>query len=166
MGHRQSKLNDPPDDKSEGAAAAPTVRQPCAKPGVLVVDDEHMVRIMVQLALERNGFDVWLARNGRDAIDLYRRHTEAIAVVLLDVRMPGLDGVQTLEVLRELNPELLACFMSGETGAYEPEELLRRGAAYVIAKPFRLDDLANILQRMTHGMSAELLPSRAATRPW
>ena len=80
-----------------------------------------MVRIMVQLGLERNGFDVWLARSGREAIDLYRRHMEDIAVMVLDVRMPGLDGLQTLEVLRELNPEVLACFMSSDTSAYEPE---------------------------------------------
>src|SRR5271167_4932203 len=124
MQQLQSKLSHPPDAKSQATAAEPTVRQPSAKPIVLVVDDEHMVRIMVQLGLERNGFDVWLARNGREAIDLYRRHAEAIAVVLLDFRMPGLDGPQTLEALRELNPEVLACFMSGEIGLYEPEELL------------------------------------------
>ena len=159
MQQPQSKLSDPPDEKSQAAAAEPTVRQPSEKPGVLVVDDEHMVRIMVQLGLERNGFDVWLARNGREAIDLYRRHTEEIAVVLLDVRMPGLDGPQTLEVLRELNPEVLACFMNGDTGAYEPEDLLQRGAAHVITKPFRLDDLANILRLMAHRVSADLLPS-------
>jgi CheY-like chemotaxis protein len=154
-----SKLRDPPDERSQAAAAEPTVRQPCAKPGVLVVDDEHMVRIMVQLGLERNGFDVWLARNGREAIDLYRRHTEEIAVVLLDVRMPGLDGLQTLEVLRELNPEVLACFMNGDTGVYELDELVQRGAAQVIVKPFLLDDLANILRLMAQGVPAGPLPS-------
>jgi len=132
-------------------------RQPCEKPGVLVVDEDHLVRIMVQLGLERNGFDVWLARNGRDAIDLYRRHTEEITVVLLDVRMPGLNGVQTLKALRELNPELPACFMIGDTDPYKPAELLQRGAAYVIAKPFLLDNLANIIRLITHGVSAELL---------
>jgi CheY-like chemotaxis protein len=154
-----SKLSDPPDGKSQAGAAKPTVRQPCEKPGVLVVDEDHLVRVMVQLALERNGFDVWLARSGREAIDLYRRHTEEIAVVLLDVRMPGLDGLQTLEVLRELNSEVQACFMSDDTGTYEPEELLQRGAAYVIAKPFLLVDLANILRLMAQGVPADLLPS-------
>ena len=118
-----------------------------------------MVRIMVQLGLERNGFDVWLARSGREAIDLYRRHMEDIAVMVLDVRMPGLDGLQTLEVLREQNPEVLACFMSSDTSAYEPEELLQRGAAYVIAKPFCLDDLANILRLMAGGVSVDFLAS-------
>jgi CheY-like chemotaxis protein len=161
MRQRQGKLSDPPNEKSHAVAAAPTVRQPCTKPGVLVVDDEHMVRIVVQLGLERNGFDVWLARSGWDAIDLYRRHSEEIAVVLLDVRMPGLDGPHTLDVLRELNPEVTACFMSDDTGTYEPEELLRRGASYVIAKPFRLDDLANILRLMAHGVPDDLLSSES-----
>ena len=159
MRQPQRKLGDPPDEKSQAAAAEPTVRQPSAKSIVLVVDDEHMVRIMVQMGLERNGFDVWLARNGREAIDLYRTHMEKIAVVLLAAEMPDLDGPQTLEVLRELNPEVLTCFMNGDTGTYEPEDLLHCGAANVITKPFRLDDLANILRRMAHGVSADFLPS-------
>ncbi len=150
MRQLQREPSELPDGTSLAATAKPTVRQHREKPSVLVVDDEHMVRIMVQLGLERNGFEVWLARSGREAIDLYRRHTEEIAVVLLDVRMPDLDGPQTLEALRELNPRVLACFMSGDTGADGPEWLLEPGAAYVIGKPFHLDDLANILRLMAH----------------
>jgi CheY-like chemotaxis protein len=123
-----------------------------------VVDDEHLVRIMVQLGLERNGFDVWLASDGREAIRLYRKHRGRIAVVLLDVCMPGLDGPRTLDALRELNPEVPACFMSGNTGAYDPEELRRRGAASVIAKPFRLDQLASVLWLLVRGEPADRLP--------
>ena len=154
-----SKLGDPTEEKSPAVAAEPTVRQPSEKPGVLVVDDEHIVRIMVQLGLERNGFDVWLARSGQEAIDLYRRHQKEITVVLLDVRMSGLDGLQTLEILRELNPEVPTCLMNGDTGPGKPEELLQHGAAYVIAKPFLLDDLANILRLMAQGVPADLVPS-------
>lgn len=135
------------------------VRQPSSKPGVLVVDDDHLVRIMLQLGLERNGFDVWLATNGREAIDLYRAHREEIAVVLLDVRMPGLDGPATLDAMRRLNPEVRACFMSGDTGDYEPNDLLQRGGARVVAKPFLLDELANILRLLVLRVPAELLPS-------
>jgi len=165
MRQQHRTLMDPPDKKSQAAVAEPTVRQFRNKPGVLVVDDEHLVRIMVQLGLERNGFDVWLASNGREAINLYRAHREDIAVVLLDVRMPGLDGPQTLDALRGLNPEVLACVMSGNTGDYEPEELLQRGAAYVITKPFLLDDLAKILRLLAHGVPADLLPSGRITAP-
>jgi len=129
---------------------------------VLVVDEDHLVRIMVQLGLERSGFDVWLARNGREAIDLCRRHTEEIAVVLLDVQMPGLDGLQTLEALRNLNPEVLVCFMSSDTSAYKTEELRQQAAYCVIAKPFLLDDLTNILRLFANGVPGDLLQSGGA----
>jgi CheY-like chemotaxis protein len=132
----KGEFANPPAEKHGAAKGRPMVEQP----GVLVVDDEHLVRIMVQLALERNGFDVWLASNGREAIQLYRRHRDRIDVVLLDVRMPGQDGPQTLDALRELNPQVIACFMSGDSGTYLPEELRQRGAAYIIAKPFHLDE--------------------------
>jgi CheY-like chemotaxis protein len=103
---------------------------------------------MLRLGLERHGFHVRPAGNGAEAIDLYRKHAADIAVVLLDVRMPGLDGPQTLDALRLMNPDVVACFMSGHTGIYEPEELLRRGARHVFAKPFLLDELARTLHSL------------------
>ena len=70
---RQRKFVDPPDKKIKRATPEPMAEQVGAKPGVLVVDDEHMVRVMVQLGLERNGFEVLLASNGLEAIDLFQR---------------------------------------------------------------------------------------------
>jgi len=153
---------DPSTRKSQTAAAEPPLRQTRSRPSVLVVDNEHLVRIMVQLGLERNGFDVWVAPNGREAIELYRELRDDISVVLLDVRMPGLDGPQTLNALRELNPEVPACFMSGDQGAGNSEELRQHGAAHVIAKPFLLDELANVLRLLAQGVPAGSLPSRKA----
>jgi CheY-like chemotaxis protein len=127
---------------------------PDRKPGVLVVDDEHVVRVLVQLALERSAYAVWVAASGWEAVRLYRRYRERIAVVLLDVCMPGLDGPETLAELRAINPDLRACFMTAYAGAYEPAELLRHGAACVIAKPFRLDDLTRTLGGLIPGAPA------------
>jgi CheY-like chemotaxis protein len=152
------KLIPPPAATSQTAEGEPVVRQFEERPGVLVVDDDHFVRSMLQLGLERDGFDVWLASSGREAIDVYRGHRERIAVALLDVRMPGLDGPGTLDALRELNPDVVACFMSGDTGDYGPDELRRRGATRVIAKPFLLNELANVLWLLAQGESANLLP--------
>jgi DNA-binding response OmpR family regulator len=159
MRKRHHKVMVPPNKKSQMATPEPTVQRFGSKPGVLVVDDEHMVRIMVQMGLERNGFEVLLASNGREAIDLFRAHREEIAVVLLDVCMPGLDGVQTLNGLRELDCEVPACFMTAYTGAFEPEDLLRHGIAHVIAKPFHLEELASILRLLTSREPAEFFPS-------
>jgi CheY-like chemotaxis protein len=146
---------DPPALKSQAAEGAATL--PRAKPGVLVADDEHPVRILVQLALEASGCYVWLAANGREAIDVYRKHRGKIAVVLLDVRMPGLDGPQTLQSLRKLNPGVRACFMSGDPDAYTS---LQRQGAHVIAKPFQLDRLAELIWFLVQEAPADVVSPR------
>jgi CheY-like chemotaxis protein len=149
----------PPTATGRAAESESPPRQPPERPGVLVVDDEHLVRIMVQLGLERSGFDVWLASSGREALQLYREHRDCIAVVLLDVRMPGLDGPATLSALREMNPAVRACFMSGNMGDYEPEDLRRRGGDQVITKPFLLSDLAKVLRKLAQDAPAGALPA-------
>src|SRR5262245_21728852 len=151
-------LLNPPAAKSRAAEGEPTAQQVRDKLGVLVADDDHLVRVLVQLGLERDGVDVWLASDGREAIHLYRTHRESIAVVLLDVHMPGLDGPATLDALRRLDPEVLVCFMSGDTGDYDPQELLQRGAAGLIAKPFHINHLADSLRLLAQGVPADLPP--------
>jgi CheY-like chemotaxis protein len=88
-----------------------------------VVDDDHLVRALLQLGQERSGVQAWSAANGGEAIRLHEMHRESINVVLLDIRMPGLDGPATLVGLRQLNAILLACFMRGDPGRYAPEDL-------------------------------------------
>jgi CheY-like chemotaxis protein len=153
------KVLDTPGEKSQAAVAKETAQQRGQNPGVLVVDDDTLMRIMLRTGLERHGFQVWLAASGREALALYRQHREATAVVLLDVRMPGLDGPQTLEALHCLDPEVVACFMSADPGGYQPDELRERGAKYVFVKPFRLDDLAKTLLLLAHGVPTSLVPS-------
>lgn len=106
------------------------------KPVLLVIEDEKAVRMMLDLALRHYGFAVRLAATGQEAVEMYREHHRNIALVLLDVQMPGLDGPGTLTVLKAINPELKCCFMSGHTGRYSTRELLDMGAAHVLMKPF------------------------------
>jgi response regulator RpfG family c-di-GMP phosphodiesterase len=96
----------------QAALAEEAGQQHRQKPGVLVVDDNPLIQALLCMWLRRYGFEVWLARNGPEAIDLYRLHRDAIAVVLLDVWMPGMDGPQTLDALRRLSPEVAAYFMT------------------------------------------------------
>jgi CheY-like chemotaxis protein len=113
-----------------------------------VVDYEQLVRLMVQLGLERNGFDVWVARNGREALQLYKEHRDRIDVVLLDVCMAGLDGPPTLDGLRGMNPKVLACFMTAYPAANDLASLRERGALCLITKPFLVDQLVNFLRQV------------------
>src|SRR5262245_55107189 len=70
-------------------------------PAILVVDDEPMIRKLLQLQLQQQGFGVLVAADGREALVLYQARRSTIALVLLDVRMPDLDGPQTLAALRQ-----------------------------------------------------------------
>ena len=109
------------------------------KPVVLVVDDDAGVRLLLQVALTQSGFDVIVAQDGRRAVELYRADPAAIDVALVDLKMAGLDGPQTLAALREVNPALPALFMSGSWACYSPEELRRDFAVPVLSKPFSLE---------------------------
>jgi DNA-binding NtrC family response regulator len=104
--------------------------------------------------LQRLGFKVWLASGGLKGVVLYRQHQDAIAVALLDVNMPGLDGPDTLTALQEINPRLRACFMSGWVGKHTAEDLFRRGALCILDKPLRLDEVSRLLRRMTESGAA------------
>jgi CheY-like chemotaxis protein len=120
-----------------------------SKAGILIVDDEDLLRDLLKAALHNAGFAVWSARAGAEALRLYQRHRKTIDLVLLDVRMPQLDGPETLARLRQINPTVRCCFVTGDSGAYSEEELLQRGALCVVRKPFRLGELIAMLERLT-----------------
>jgi CheY-like chemotaxis protein len=122
----------------------PTYEAP-RKLGVLVADDDSLVRTMLRVGLQLYGFQVYLAGNGREALEVYRQHRDVIDVVLLDVRMPGLDGPHTLEELRLLTPDIRCCFMSGETGRYPFESLEQWKPDHFFSKPFSLPLVARAL---------------------
>jgi DNA-binding NtrC family response regulator len=112
------------------------------KPGILIVDDDSMLLRLLQTVFVRQGFAVWTAVDGRTATDLYRQNQSAIAVVLLDVNMPEMDGVQTLQSLQGVNPGVRAVFMSGYTGKYLSDDLLSAGGMRFVEKPFDIVPLA------------------------
>ena len=115
------------------------------KYGIMVVDDDGAVRRVLNAGLKRQGFDVWLASDGQAALEIYWQHGTRIDVVLLAVGMPGLDGPQTAVALRQQEPRLRFCFMTGDRGDYTDERLRELGAAAVIHKPFYLADAIPLL---------------------
>lgn len=119
------------------------------RPGLLLVEDEPAILRMLELMLSHHGFEVYPAHGGSEAIALFEENRGAIDAVLLDVQMPEIDGPQTLTFLRALDPEIGVVFMSGNTGDYTTEELLRRGARCVLQKPFRsIAELIRILWQL------------------
>jgi CheY-like chemotaxis protein len=116
---------------------------------VLIVDDEPLVRDLLRQFLELYGFRTVAARSGREAIDLFEQHGQDVSLVLLDVCMPGLSGPETLRELRRIDPHVRCCFMSGNLGDYEMEEIHALGALQFFSKPFRLDELLDAIRALT-----------------
>lgn len=117
-------------------------------PTILIADDEECVRDVLRRGLEREGFGVLLAANGWEALDIYQQRWEDIAAVVLDVRMHGLDGPQTLRCMYHINPSVRACFMSGGMGNHAQTRLLQAGAVRILWKPFPLDEIAEVLREI------------------
>jgi len=124
--------------------------------GILIVDDEPSVLGFLQKGLRLNGFTIWPAKTGKEAVEIYRNHRESIAAVLMDVRMPDLDGPATLAALRSIDPEVRCCFMSGGIDQYSQEDLLAGGAVHVLGKPFALAEVVRVLQQMVSDYQARV----------
>jgi PAS domain S-box-containing protein len=108
---------------------------------VLVVDDEELIREVSEWILEESGFQVLTAADGIEALELFRRDSALIRVVLLDNHMPKMDGEAVLRELHRLEPQARVILMSG----YPEKEVTRNmadlGLSGFLKKPFRPDDL-------------------------
>ena len=109
------------------------------EPAVLVVDDEAAIREALERALRLEGFAIRTAAGGREALAEIDR--EEPAVVLLDVAMPDLDGVEVIKRLRAKGSELPICVLSARTEVDDRVRGLQAGADDYLVKPFALEEL-------------------------
>ncbi|MFH1568860.1 MAG: sigma-54 dependent transcriptional regulator [Gemmatimonadota bacterium] len=114
-------------------------------PSVLVVDDEESIRAALQLLLSERGFAVHTAASGEEGLERARQAVPDAAV--LDLNLPGMDGIETLDRLRQLEPHLPVIIITAFASIPSAVEAMRRGAVDYVAKPFRNDDLLLRLER-------------------
>jgi DNA-binding response OmpR family regulator len=115
----------------------PRVESTRRTPVLLIVEEEPAVLHLLELALGQKGFDVIAATNGYEAVEIYEEQADDIDLVLVDVRMNELGGPETFAKLREINPDVRCCFMSGgDTAVNKTDALLDSGALQVFRKPF------------------------------
>jgi CheY-like chemotaxis protein len=142
------------DAEEDPAAAEEQDDGPQAR--ILVVEDEEVVRELVRSALERRGHEVTVARDGAEALRLCADGERAFDLILTDVVMPQLNGVELAERLSVLRPALRVVFMSGYTrGTIDERMLLQPGRAF-LQKPFTVAELLQTVARM---LTAPLTPS-------
>jgi PAS domain S-box-containing protein len=114
---------------------------------VLLVDDEETLLETLPPALEHFGLHVLTARDGREAVDLYRRDPSAVDVVLMDVTMPRMDGREAFWEVRKLRADARVILSSGYHEE-SVESLRNEGLADFIQKPYQLSELRRVLARV------------------
>jgi len=107
---------------------------------VLMVDDEEQFRATTKKILKRRGFETILAGSGEEAISKLKENPD---VVILDVKMPGMDGHQTLNEIKKLDPQLPVIMLTGHGSMPSAQEALISGAFDYLSKPCDIDLLAN-----------------------
>lgn len=111
---------------------------------ILVVDDEHGVRQSFNMVL-KDEYDVFLAGNGEQAIDLFTKNS--VDVILLDIRLPGIDGLDLLEKLKEIDPNTEVIMVTAVKEIETAVKAIKLNAYDYIVKPFVVEDIVNIINR-------------------
>jgi two-component system, cell cycle sensor histidine kinase and response regulator CckA len=109
---------------------------------VLVVDDEHIVRRSAKAMLERYGYSVVLAENGKEAVDLYKVLADKIDLVLLDMTMPVMGGEEAFRQMKTLRPEVRVILSSGYNEVEAVRRFTGKGLAGFLQKPYSAVTLA------------------------
>ena len=138
------------------SARAPADTGPAsAKARILIVDDEPSMREMLGIVLRRDGYDVLIAANGSQAIDQLGR--ERVDLLLSDIRMPDVSGVEVLRAAKNANPDVVAFMMTAFASTDTAVEAMRLGAVDYFTKPFNMDELRlKVRQQLeTHRLKQE-----------
>jgi CheY-like chemotaxis protein len=105
---------------------------------------------MARLSLERSGYRVLVAGSGAAAIDIFKRHPGEIALVVLDLSMPGLSGEETLPELRKIRPDVAVVISSGYSEAEAMRLFDRQRVSGFIQKPYTSRGLVEKIQELLH----------------
>jgi two-component system, cell cycle sensor histidine kinase and response regulator CckA len=113
---------------------------------ILVVEDERLMRRLLERILCNDDTSVLLAADGQEAIDIYRDHKQQIGVVLLDLGLPKLSGWEVFNNLKQQNPDVCVIVASGYLDPDVKSRMYNAGVQYFIEKPYKLNELLATLR--------------------
>ncbi len=116
-----------------------------SKARILIVDDEERLRVTCGRLLTKRGYDVVLAENGRQALDILAMDT--LDIILLDLKMPGMSGDEVLEITGAKCPDIPVIIITGHGTVDNAVECMKKGAYDFVTKPFQLDQFILTITR-------------------
>lgn len=117
-------------------------------PWILLVDDEEIVLNVGARMLEKIGYSVFKAENGKAAVDIFKENRKQICLVILDLAMPEMDGEAAFELLKEIQPEVKVLISSGGSLPDQVGDQLKYGCSGFIQKPFNLSNLSRKVEEI------------------
>jgi two-component system cell cycle sensor histidine kinase/response regulator CckA len=117
-----------------------------AKLRILVIDDEKNILELISDVLESAGYEVYVAENGRKGIEVFKQFSNDIDLVVLDIVMPEVGGVECFHEIRSIRADIKILLTSGYNKSEINEELIRDGIQAYLPKPFNLTDFLNTVE--------------------
>ncbi|OIP92449.1 MAG: sigma-54-dependent Fis family transcriptional regulator [Syntrophaceae bacterium CG2_30_58_14] len=130
---------------------------------ILVVDDDHAMRLALSESLESCGYDIVAAENGREALELFKMGK--FDLVVTDMKMPGMTGIEVLRGVKELSPEIPVILITAYGTVGTAVEAMKEGAAEFIMKPFSLDDLEAVVKHVLNTFTKKPLQKQENLQP-
>jgi two-component system cell cycle sensor histidine kinase/response regulator CckA len=115
---------------------------------ILMVDDEEIVINVSREMLNNMGYDVFIARGGKEALEIFKKDKDKIALVILDMIMPDLGGSQVYDVLKEIKPDIKVLLSSGYSIDGQASEIMSRDCDGFIQKPFNMIQLSKRIRKI------------------
>jgi CheY-like chemotaxis protein len=119
------------------------------KERILIVDDEEIMRNFLLDVFEEEGYSLDSATDGEEALEKISKNRYQL--IITDIRMPRMDGTQVLKKAKELNPEVNVIIITGYASPQAKKECQRLGAAYYIAKPFQVNQIRALVNKLVRG---------------
>ena len=115
------------------------------KPSLLIVDDDEVMRETLSDVLRKKGYEVFVASSGNDALSAIRKNI--IDLIVLDMRLPDLDGLEVLKRVKEFDTEILVIMMTAYSDVQTAVSAMKSGAYHYINKPFELEELKLLIEK-------------------
>lgn len=111
---------------------------------ILIIDDQKLIRSSLKVALEKEAYAVRLARSGAEGLGIVREHD--VDLVLLDIMLPDLDGIDVLKKIKEIDPDIIVIMMTGYGTIESAVQAMKHDAFDYISKPFKAETITTILK--------------------